>query len=104
MSFDCQKCGACCGHEWDILVENGEDVPRRYLRSVRGVVGYASYEAEYIKRMDKPSDICAALKGSVGGACECKIYDRRPQVCREFAPGTSDCLSARAAAGLASAA
>lgn len=104
MTLDCQTCGACCGHDWEITVENGENVPTGYLRSVRNVIGFASFEADYIKRMNKPDGVCAALKGKIGADCSCKIYDRRPNMCREFAPGTPECLAARSSAGVALAA
>lgn len=100
MTLNCQKCGACCGHDWEIPVENDENVPRKYLRSVRGKMGFASYEADFRKRMNRPNGQCAALKGEIGDACACKIYDRRPAVCREFASGTPECFSARLAANL----
>lgn len=99
MTIDCQKCGACCGYDWEIVVESDESVPKKYLRSVRNVIGFASFEADYLKRMKKADGVCAALKGKIGEECTCKIYDRRPSVCREFIPGTPDCLSARSSAG-----
>jgi uncharacterized protein len=93
--LDCQKCGACCVAEWQIPVEHGDDVPKRYTRSTRNVIGFASWEAEDgIRRMHKIGDRCAALKGKVGN-CSCKIYARRPQACIDFEPGNSRCLDLR---------
>lgn len=99
--FDCKSCGACCAYSGDVVVGLTEPVPRAYLRSVRGVIGYASWEADTIKRMHQIDGVCAALKGRVGEACSCKIYTRRPEVCRDFSPGTPDCNEARRAAGMA---
>ena len=40
---------------------------------------------------------CVAAKGQgkIGKACSCSIYARRPKVCRDFEPGSADCLAAR---------
>jgi len=38
---------------------------------------------------------CAALRGKVGVSCRCACYDRRPDVCADFAPGSEQCLEAR---------
>jgi hypothetical protein len=50
--------------------------------------------------MNNDRSRCIGLVGDVGSACSCKIYDRRPSVCREFAPGSGDCLASRRKAGL----
>lgn len=44
--------------------------------------------------------VCVALRGTIGGIVSCKIYDVRPDVCRTFARGGSECLWAREEAGL----
>ena len=43
---------------------------------------------------------CAALSGVVGERVRCVIYTRRPQPCRDCAPGSQSCLVARRARGL----
>jgi Fe-S-cluster containining protein len=97
--FDCQACGACCKFGGDVTVEEGEaQVPRHLTRSVRRLMGYASWEADCgTRRMARKNDCCIAFRGQVGGACRCSIYDRRPEVCRTFTPGSPDCLAARLA-------
>jgi len=38
---------------------------------------------------------CAALVGEIGGRAQCSVYAHRPLVCREFQPGSEDCLMVR---------
>ena len=38
---------------------------------------------------------CVAFRGTVGERASCSIYERRPQVCRDFPPGSRHCLLAR---------
>ena len=40
---------------------------------------------------------CIALQGTVGACVSCKIYEARPQACRNFQPGSPLCLEARQA-------
>lgn len=44
--------------------------------------------------------VCAALRGNVGRRVSCSIYERRPEACRGFLPGSRDCLDARRNVGL----
>jgi Fe-S-cluster containining protein len=43
---------------------------------------------------------CIALKGIVGEKVECRIYEDRPQVCRDCFQGSSVCVRARELQGL----
>jgi uncharacterized protein len=109
-ALDCQDCGACCvyGGEVTVMDDTDRDVPRYLLRSVRRMMGYFSDDHYAMKRMarvpladmDGDHSRCAALYGEIGQSCRCKIYDRRPAVCREFQMGSDDCLQARREAGL----
>jgi Fe-S-cluster containining protein len=99
-NFDCQSCGACCVEAGSVPVYSGENVPRYLTRSVRNCFGFAAWEAEDgIRQMAKyPGGRCKALKGTVGASCACGIYARRPEVCRDFEPGSDACIEARRAA------
>ena len=44
---------------------------------------------------------CVALRGEVGGSCQCTIYAHRPALCAEFENGSMECRDARRMAGLA---
>jgi Fe-S-cluster containining protein len=100
--FDCQACGACCVAAGPVAVYPADvRVPRHRTRSVRRMVGFASYEADDGVRCMKADDDgrCGALKGQPGIAVSCGIYDRRPAVCADFQPGSDFCRDARRNAG-----
>ncbi len=86
MELDCQACGACCAYdrEWPI-VEPTDDVPPELVE--RGAMRFRGGR-------------CVALQGEVGGCVGCTIYERRPAVCRDCAPGSISCLIARRHHGL----
>ena len=46
-------------------------------------------------RMQCYGDRCSALVGTVGSGAQCSVYSARPLVCREFQPGSEDCLMVR---------
>jgi hypothetical protein len=101
IEMNCQTCGACCATGLLIEVDPSDTTPRRWTRSVRGVIGFASWEADQgIRQMARIGDRCAALAGQVGQSCACRVYPRRPAGCAEFRPGGPDCLDARRKLGL----
>jgi Fe-S-cluster containining protein len=100
--LDCQKCGACCTHAGDVSVyQTDTGIPKHLTRSVRGRVGYGSWEAEQGTRVmaKNDCDTCSALKSNKDGYT-CRIYENRPAVCREFPAGSEECFAARKLAGL----
>ena len=38
---------------------------------------------------------CSALAGEVGSRAQCSVYADRPLACREFQPGSEDCIMVR---------
>lgn len=96
-TLDCQSCGACCQSAGEVVVRLDVDrVARHLTRSVRNKMGFASWEADDIRIMARnPAGQCAAFRGKVGNECRCAIYAARPTNCREFVPGSADCLDAR---------
>lgn len=96
MTFDCQTCGACCtsldvlltGEEADRFERDPDLAPLTVLRCDRpGLV------LRFMKRAGA-IDRCVALAGPLTH-CRCRIYDRRPELCRAFAAGSSDCRACR---------
>lgn len=79
----CTECGACCAafrvsfHRSELAAENGAGVPP----------DYAVHEIRNTMRMKGTDDSpprCIALRGEVGVAVSCSIYQDRPSPCREF--------------------
>lgn len=90
---DCRTCGACCAfsREW----------PRFGLESEAALARIPAYLVDDEHgRMRCEGERCAALKGEVGVATGCAVYEARPDVCRECQPGDGACLMARRSFGL----
>lgn len=90
----CQSCGACCAYSADwprFWTETDEEI----ARIPAGLV------AEDGAAMACDGDRCRALRGEIGIATHCAIYDRRPEVCRACEPGDDACRMAREHYGLA---
>jgi hypothetical protein len=93
-SLDCQDCGACCRHAYDLVpLVRTEPVVLRYpaLIDRRG--------KQLSIRRDVEQRRCAALAGPPLGPYSCSIYDSRPATCRDFAAGSVSCLEARRRVG-----
>ncbi|MBU0601531.1 MAG: YkgJ family cysteine cluster protein [Gammaproteobacteria bacterium] len=93
MTADCKECGACCASfRVDFHPSCGE---------VRGgLVPEGFYEelTPSLARMRGTDDArprCRALNGRIGQAVSCRIYEERPDPCREFEAGSPACLRAR---------
>lgn len=46
-----------------------------------------------LTRMVRGECRCTALTGVIGKKVKCTIYERRPEICREYERGSFDCLS-----------
>jgi hypothetical protein len=95
--LDCQECGACCRHAYDIV-----EVARREIVTVRHpeLVEQKGRLLQLRRSADRTR--CAALAGPPEGPYGCTIYADRPNTCREFTAGTSACVTARRWVGLES--
>ena len=91
--LDCRKCGACCS-TWEVFVQIDEVFKHPTVKVRR-------WDA---LPHDKGTKRCGYLDGRVGACVSCTIYEDRPETCRGFAVGSSQCLDARKKHGLAEAA
>lgn len=98
-ALDCTTCGACCQSPlgkaspdgWvDLTDQEALNLGPRLVKE----------GAIYTVLRERKDGRCIALQGELGKACACRIYDRRPSVCRTFEPGHTNCLSARVRMGL----
>lgn len=89
----CQGCGACCGYS--------ENWPRF---STEDDAALDAIPADYVNArltgMRCEDNRCSALRGAIGEATACAIYDLRPEVCRTCQPGDPECAMARRKFGL----
>jgi hypothetical protein len=90
-AFDCLACGACCAYSesWPVFIGDGdgEGIPHELIDFDHG-------------RMQCHGNRCSALAGEVGSRAQCSVYENRPLVCREFQPGSEDCIMVRRSFGL----
>jgi Fe-S-cluster containining protein len=95
-SAACLRCGVCCFSHLETYVRvTGEDWTRlgpdagRYAH----FIGHRAY-----LRMTDGHCAALALRTAAGGAREyvCRIYERRPQTCRDLARGSPECEGERA--------
>jgi hypothetical protein len=92
-ALDCRACGACCREGFDQVTVG-----------VREAVVWKQPDL-VVRRGPRFSLLragprCAALTDEAPGRYLCRIYEDRPQACREVMPGDHRCLSARQRVGL----
>lgn len=96
--YDCESCGACCrcypifALEGDALRE--PQIAKNGIRcddflGKKGEVAYRLHPLPFL-------DACAFL----GDDQLCRIYETRPELCRRFEPGSSQCVEARERVGV----
>jgi len=89
----CQSCGACCAYS--------ENWPRFTIEDDAALdLIPAALVNDRLSGMRCEDDRCAALKGRIGEATACGIYELRPEVCHTCMPGDAECAMARRKFGL----
>jgi uncharacterized protein len=83
----CATCRACCC-KLEVILMGDDDPPAEF-------VAIDQWGGQVMKRLD--DGWCAAVDRVT---MLCRIYARRPGVCREFAVGESECLTERLALNL----
>jgi len=78
----CDTCLACCC-KLEVILMAGDDIPFELTEQDQ-------WDGWVMARLD--DGWCTALDRST---MLCKIYSRRPMVCREYQAGDSDCLVER---------
>jgi Fe-S-cluster containining protein len=101
---DCASCGACCV-AWEGLQRYIPLSPGDAERLGPTFVSENVVEGEIRTRLvqlrrgrfaGRVATVCAALRGTVGHAAQCGVYQARPRVCREaLEPGDDACQTAR---------
>ena len=109
MTFDCQRCGACCcnpaenraeGYREYVLVETGARLLRR--RRILGRYTEVNERGERHLKLIGPEERCAALDGALGRRVRCAVYEDRPAACRKVEAGSARFLQYRSERGLTS--
>jgi Fe-S-cluster containining protein len=106
MTYDCQRCGACCvnppenvdeGSTDYVEVETRDAIMRRPELVRRFLIVNAAGEAHL--RLDGHGR-CQALRGRRGCKVSCAIYHVRPRACRRVQEGSELCKRYRRDHGL----
>lgn len=95
-ALDCTKCGACC---FGLAVYLTQREARIFQANRRLGLLIKPLDDKFCLRRTVKESRCFALNGKPG-CCTCKVYDQRPQVCREFEPGSEACIRSRKAFGI----
>lgn len=98
MSGPCTQCGACCASfRVDFHPSCGEGqgghVPAGLYDELNAAIAR-------MRGTDHATPRCCALRGQIGMAVRCVIYDERPDPCHEFEAGSDACRRARRRHGL----
>jgi len=98
---DCRSCGACCGPPYvapTYVDLTALDAARLSAAQRRAYVAPGTTALKTAHTGD--GIICVALRGRIGTRVSCAIYERRPDACRRFKPGSRACRRLRAYAGI----
>lgn len=91
-ALHCQTCAACCGPAYH-CVEVARDEP--FARDHRPLL----VEAFGQLQLPRPDGRCVCLAGQAPDL-SCRLYEARPQSCRDFPIGEVSCVEARRRVGL----
>jgi Fe-S-cluster containining protein len=80
----CTSCNACCC-KLEVILMGDDDPPAEFIATDQ-------WGGQVMRRLD--DGWCAAVDRVT---MLCRIYERRPGVCRDFAVGESACLTQRLA-------
>lgn len=97
---DCLTCGVCCGAMLCVGVRPDENLPAEdyWDITIDGRDGEIVVD-RYLRR-DAETLACAFLKIEANEPRACQIYERRPQMCRDFDAGSDKCHALRRAYGI----
>ncbi len=100
MTFECKRCGKCCGivpfsrAEMKAARQQARKLGVYFIKDKMGKsTVYFAGKAEFKNGKFDPEKfqenffICPFLQRDFTGLCSCAIYDVRPQVCRDFGKG-----------------
>jgi Fe-S-cluster containining protein len=85
--FSCSSCQACCC-KLEVLLMGDDNVPVNLSCE-------DTWGGSVMQRLD--DGWCIAVDRNT---LKCRIYERRPGVCREYATGDPECLGERSRAGI----
>jgi Fe-S-cluster containining protein len=94
MEWNCKNCGACCvGMRVEVTHAEFSRVDSALAAQERLTMSTERYK-RYLPVLEGSS--CVALGGTVGTPdARCVIYENRPKICKDFRPGSHQCVTMR---------
>jgi uncharacterized protein len=93
---ECTRCGACCFSESPRHARVTGDDYERLADAAEGLVHFIGNQAFMRIEGSEGTRRCAALVvDPASGTFMCRIYERRPAVCRELERGSGGCAGER---------
>jgi Fe-S-cluster containining protein len=97
LTYDCQRCGACCCNPSENEAEGYHDYvaiePKDTIRSKPQLMQRFTIlnDADEAHLKLTPEGRCVALRGALGRHVWCVIYNDRPSPCRRVQAGSALC-------------
>lgn len=102
---DCVRCGLCCTSPYpdcptfvELEAADVRRLPPGFVhRNVKPEFDRHAIKAKDYKQplLGRSVRVCAAFRGALGKKCDCRIYEYRPDVCRDWQPRNSTCMRIR---------
>jgi uncharacterized protein len=96
---DCVTCGACCMALPCVGVRPAENVPAEDFWDITVEGAGGEILVDRFVRRDGETFYCTALEIVNNEKALCRIYEKRPQICRDFEAGSDKCHALRRAFG-----
>lgn len=96
---DCVTCGACCMAMLCVGVRSDENVSDKDYWSIIIEGKNGEIEVDRYLRRDPKTFYCSSLEIVNDEKALCRIYEQRPQMCRDFEAGSDKCRALRRAFG-----
>jgi uncharacterized protein len=96
---DCVTCGACCMAMLCVGVRPHENISEEYFWDITVEGKDGEIVVDRFMRRDAETFYCSSLEIVNGEKALCRIYENRPQMCRDFEAGSDKCHALRRAFG-----
>jgi Fe-S-cluster containining protein len=94
---DCMTCGACCASFVCVDVKPDNPISSKDCWDITKQGETSEFTVDrFIKRKEEDFS-CVALEGEIGKEVNCRVYENRPRMCRQFEAGSDRCRAVRRA-------
>lgn len=97
---ECMTCGGCCATFVNISVKPDNPIASKDCWEVSKQGKNGEIIVDRLIKRRKEDYFCTGLKGTVGENVSCRLYENRPDSCRQFEAGSDRCHAVRRAFGI----